>query len=162
MGTDFRIRDATAGDRLFLTDMLAEAANWTGDHRLDREAVLGRPDLSHYVSDWPASGEIGVIAETADLTVGACWLRFFTADDPGYGYVSADIPELSVAVAPAWRGQGVGRLLLRTLADRALKTGISQISMSVERANRAYQLYESEGYRVVERGHDADTMMVTL
>jgi GNAT superfamily N-acetyltransferase len=149
-------------DRPFLLDMLVEAANWSGDRQLDREAVLARPDLSHYVGDWPASGEIGVIAETENQAVGACWLRFFTADDPGYGYLSDDVPELSLAVAQAWRGRGVGRLLLRKIANRAAQNGINRICLSVERANRAHHLYESEGYVVVGRGPDADTMMVSL
>jgi GNAT superfamily N-acetyltransferase len=162
MGTGSRIRDATARDRPFLIEMLVEAANWTGDRRIDREAVLGRPDLSRYISNWPASQEIGAIAATAKLAVGACWLRFFASEGPGCGYVSDEVPELSLAVAPAWRGQGVGRLLLGRIADRAVATGLTRISLSVEIANPAHHLYESEGYVIVERGPDADTMMVTL
>jgi GNAT superfamily N-acetyltransferase len=162
MGKGFRLRDATAGDQLFLLDMLVEAANWTGDRQLDRETVRGRPDLFHYLADWPADGEIGQIAGADDHPIGACWLRYFTSEDPGYGYVSDDIPELSLAVTAAWRGQGVGRLLLRKTADRAARVGIARISLSVERANRAHHLYESEGYQVVERGPYADTMLVVL
>lgn len=162
MGTGFRFRDATGEDRPFLLEMLVEAANWSGDRHLDREAVLARPDLAHYVEDWPLSGEIGVIAAAEETAIGACWLRFFTADDPGYGYVSDDMPELSMAVAKPWRGRGVGRLLLRKTADRARKTGIARICLSVDRANRAHELYASEGYRVVERGGGADTMVLVL
>jgi hypothetical protein len=32
----------------------------------------------------------------------------------------------------------------------------------VERANQAHHLYESEGYQVVERGPDTDTMILEL
>lgn len=76
--------------------------------------------------------------------------------------MSDDVPELSMAVDKAWRGLGVGRLLLRRTADRARKAGIARICLSVERANRAHELYSSEGFRVVERGADADTMVVVL
>jgi GNAT superfamily N-acetyltransferase len=162
MGRGFRLRDATAGDQPFLLEMLVEAVNWAGDRRVDRDAVMARPDLFHYVANWPADGEIGQVAEAEDYAIGACWLRYFTSDDPGYGYVSDDVPELGLAVAAGWRGQSVGRLLLRKTADAAARAGITRISLSVERANRAHRLYESEGYQVVERGPDADTMMLVL
>jgi GNAT superfamily N-acetyltransferase len=162
MGKGFRLRDATAGDQPFLLDMLVEAVNWTGDRPVDGETVMSRPELFHYVANWPADGEIGQVAEAEDHSIGACWLRYFTSADPGYGYVSDAVPELSLAVASGWRGQGVGRLLLRKTADHASRAGITRMSLSVERANRAHHLYESEGYQVVERGPDADTMIVEL
>ena len=162
MGRGFRLRDASAGDQPFLLEMLIEAVNWSGDRQVDCETVMSRPDLFQYVADWPAEGEIGQVAEAEDYAIGACWLRYFTSDDPGYGYVSDDVPELSLAVTAGWRGQSVGRLLLRKTADVAARAGITRISLSVERANRAHRLYESEGYQVVERGPDADTMMVVL
>ncbi len=162
MRKGLRLRNATGQDRASLFDMLVEAVNWTGDRRVDREAVLGRRDLFHYVAEWPSDGEIGQVAEAEDHAIGACWLRYFTSEDPGYGFVSDDIPELSLAVSNTWRGQGVGRLLLRKTADRAGTAGIARISLSVERANQAHHLYESEGYQVVERGPDADTMILEL
>ena len=56
-----------------------------------------------------------MVAEAGGLPVGAAWLRFFPADDPGYGFVSADVPELSIGVAVLWRGRGIGRALLRAI-----------------------------------------------
>ncbi|MGW7072581.1 hypothetical protein ACWGII_29645 [Streptomyces sp. NPDC054855] len=44
-------------------------------------------------------------------------MRFFTEDEPAYGFVHADIPELAIGVVADWRGRGVGRALLRALAD---------------------------------------------
>ncbi len=162
MGRGFRLRDATAGDQPFLLEMLVEAINWAGGRKVERETVASRPDLFRYIADWPSEGEIGLVAIAEDNAVGACWLRYFTFENPGFGYVSDDVPELSLAVAPPWRGQSVGRLLLRKTAGVAARAGITRISLSVERANRAYRLYESEGYQVVERGPHSDTMMVVL
>jgi len=43
----------------------------------------------------------------------------FDADDPGYGFVAADIPEVAVAVVPDARGKGISAVLLAELAQVA-------------------------------------------
>jgi ribosomal protein S18 acetylase RimI-like enzyme len=66
-------------------------------------------------------------------------------------------------VASRWRGQGIGRALLRAIAERAMQAGIVQISLSVERKNFAQQLYLSEGYQIVDStGAQSDTMVKDL
>ncbi|MEP7026745.1 MAG: GNAT family N-acetyltransferase [Actinomycetota bacterium] len=92
--------------------------------------------------------------------IGAAWLRFLPADDPGYGFVAPDIPELTIGVAAPWRGRGAGRALLQAIAARAWSAGIQQISLSVERKNFAQRLYLSEGYQIVDSSdQQSDTML---
>lgn len=153
---------ATAKDSDFLLDMLVEAANWPPNRHLSRSTVAADPALARYIEGWPRPGDLGLIAHADGNPVGAAWLRMFTADNPGYGYVADDVPELSIAVVDRWRGCGVGRALLQEIAHRARSAGHRAISLSVERANPAHHLYVSEGYRVVERGLDADTLLVEL
>ena len=155
-------RAATAEDVNFLVDMLVEAFGWHPDRPWSRERVLAEPAFAHYVAGWPRPGDLGVVAESTGRPVGATWLRLFTDDDPGYGFVGPDVPELTIGVVPAWRGRGVGRALLRGLAVRARAEELARISLSVERANRAWALYRSEGYRVVASGRDSDTMVKDL
>lgn len=94
--------------------------------------------------------------------MGAAWLRYFPDTEPAYGFVRADIPELAIGVVAEARGRGVGRTLLRALADAARQRGIEHISLSVERANPAARLYLAEGYRVVDRRENSDTMVFDL
>ncbi len=93
--------------------------------------------------------DLGVIAEAGSEPAGAAWVRFFPADDPAYGFVGPDVPEVTIGVAAAWRGRGVGRTLLRAIAATAAEAGIGRISLSVERKNFARGLYLSEGFAVV-------------
>jgi ribosomal protein S18 acetylase RimI-like enzyme len=168
----FSIRTATAADLPFLTDMLIEAVNWHPLRDWDRARILSDPTLTHYVDGWPRPGDLGVVAVAAGTPVGtapvgaapvgAAWLRLLPADDPGFGFIAPDIPELTIGVAASWRGRGAGRALLRALVAGARAAGLSRISLSVERANRAQTLYEREGFVAVHHDTDSDTMVLTL
>lgn len=160
----FALRAAAADDVEFLVDMLVEAVNWNPDRpAVSRERTLADWWTAHYVAGWPRPGDVGVVAVDSDQRpIGAAWLRRFGADDPGYGFVDADVPELSAALVAPWRGRGVGRALIRELARRAAEAGLDRISLSVERANSARALYVREGFSLVESGPVSDTMVKAL
>lgn len=156
------VRAATAADASFLIEMLAAAAFWRPDGPPgSREDVLREPGLAHYVADWPRSGDLGVVAED-DQPVGAAWLRFFTADAPGYGFVDETVPEISMAVVGPRRGQGIGRGLLDALITVAREVGIPALSLSVEPDNHARRLYERVGFRTTGHHGGAVTMVLQL
>jgi ribosomal protein S18 acetylase RimI-like enzyme len=161
--TDVDIRPARPGDAEFLADMLVEAVNWPPERNLPREQIMADPALAHYVSGWMRRDDFGVVAvDQADQPVGAAWFRYLTAVDPGYGYVGDDVPELSLGVVEQWRRRGVGRALLRGGLDAARERGVRAVSLSVERANFAAQLYAAEGFRTVESLEDSDTMVAEI
>jgi hypothetical protein len=97
-GSSWSIRRATAEDGEFLVTMLMEAANWSPEwKRKSRRRILSDPRTAHYIAGWPREGDLGVIAEvrsqpTGPEPAGAAWIRFFPADDPGYGFVSPETP----------------------------------------------------------------------
>jgi GNAT superfamily N-acetyltransferase len=158
--TDFSIRTATSADTGFLVDMLVEAVNWLPERNWSREEIMANPALAHYVTGWMQPGEFGAIAvDQADRPVGAAWCRYLTAADPGYGYVSADVPELTIGVAESWRNRGVGRALLRAVLLVARRRGLRAVSLSVEQPNFAARLYASEGFRTIGSVDNADTMV---
>ncbi len=155
---EFRL--ATADDRPFLEQMLQEAAGWDPQRpRLTPAQVFADPQLAHYVHGWGRPEDLGVIAEVSGRPVGAAWIRRFSADDPGYGFVAEDVPELSIAVLAGWRGRGVGSRLLETVAAAAASRGVGVISLSVETTNPARALYASHGFREVSRAAGALTML---
>jgi GNAT superfamily N-acetyltransferase len=157
------IRPAVAADRDFLNDMLVAAVNWSPKWNQSRASILATPAIMHYVAGWPRPADLGLVAEAGGRRIGATWLRFLPASDPGYGFVAADVPELTIGVSAGWRGRGVGRALLRAVADEARVRGIQRISLSVERKNYARDLYLSEGYEVVDSSDaHSDTMVLAL
>lgn len=158
------VRPATAKDIDFLRAMTVEAAYW--DPSADRpsnEMVLSDPNISRYIDGFRRAGDFGLIAESEEREpVGAAWFRFFSHDDPAYGYVADDVPEVAIAVVAAWRGKGVGDRLLRELAACAHEAGLGGLSLSVSNANPARRLYERLGYRKHSFDGDSTTMLLNL
>jgi GNAT superfamily N-acetyltransferase len=94
--------------------------------------------------------------------VGAAWYRLFTRDEPGYGFVDEQTPEISIAVVPNKRGGGHGSQLLEALIQRARDDGYKALSLSVEPDNPALKLYERLGFRKVGETGGSWTMKVDL
>src|SRR3712207_4817044 len=126
--------------------MVVAAVNWPADRDWSRERVMSDPALAHYIAGWMRPGDLGVVADApTGAPIGAAWIRYLPADDPGYGYVRDDVPELTIGVRAEWRGRGVGRALLRAVLAAARDAGAPAVSLSVERANPAGRLYAAEG-----------------
>ena len=139
------IRPAGTQDIPFMRDMLRHAyyARW------GTEADV---PLERYVAGWGRPGDTALVAIDEFQPVGVAWYRVFPEDEPGYGFVDEDTPELTIAIVPSRRGKGLGEQLLTALLDQARVEGRSEISLSVEPDNPAIRLYEQHGFaRVGER-----------
>lgn len=158
------IQPASAADSHFLQRMLVVAADWRpGTSSRPVEVILSDPELAHYVVGWPQPTDFGVIADDrTGRSIGAAWCRFFSTDDPGYGFVSPDVPEVSVGVVAEARGAGVGRALMAALIDEARRRSIERLSLSVEVDNYAKSLYTDLGFVVVDEAGGAATMVRSL
>lgn len=65
-----------------------------------------------------------------------------------------------LSVLPDWRGRGVGRQLLRAVADWARAHGCCKLTLEVLDHNlRARGLYESEGFRPPDMGRPGEQML---
>ena len=151
-----QVRPATADDADLLVRALAIAADWRPGAPVRTPAeVLADPVLAAYLAGWPGAGERGVVAVDG-TPLGAAWWRFLPG---GYGFVRADVPEVSVGVLPEHRGRGAGTALLRALAASAEADGLAGLSLSVERDNPAVRLYRRLGFVEVAGDQGALTML---
>jgi ribosomal protein S18 acetylase RimI-like enzyme len=123
--------------------------------------VFDDPHLSCYFDDFgDRAGDIAMCAEatpgegtdagTAGEVVGIAWCRVLGGDAPGYGHWDEATPEVALAVAPEWRGHGIGTRLLDGLCAHAARAGWRHLSLSVQRDNRARHLYARAGFRPVQ------------
>jgi ribosomal protein S18 acetylase RimI-like enzyme len=146
--------------------MLYEAVNWHDDGAEERpslETMLAVPENARYVDDWGRAGDVALFAlDRRDEPIGAVWMRRFSSNAPGYGYVADDVPELAIAVYPEFRSNKVGTLLLGSLIARADRDEVRAISLSVHPENPAKRLYIRHGFEVVaDHGH-ALTLLLEL
>jgi len=114
------------------------------------------PRLQCYWAGFGRAGDSGFVAQVGDEPIGIAWTRVMGG---GYGHVDDDTPELSIAVVPERRGQGIGTQLLDALLESLTQAGYQSVSLSVQQANPAVRLYKRFGFTVV-RVHDAEYIMV--
>ena len=134
------IRNGSPADVPFMRSMLAHAYAWRVN-ALDADIPLTR-----YVDNWGRAGDLALIAHETGNRVGAAWFRLFTADEPGYGFVDEQTPELSISVVPSRRRHGVGQELLDALLGKAKAAGHAAVSLSVENDSPAVAFYERNGF----------------
>ena len=149
------IRHAGTQDIPFMRDMLRHAyyARW------GTEADV---PLERYVAGWGRPGDTALVAIDEFQPVGVAWYRLFPEDEPGYGFVDEDTPELTIAIVPSRRGKGLGEQLLAALLDEARAQGRTEISLSVEPDNPAIRLYEHHGFAKTGERAGAWVMLATL
>lgn len=143
------IRRGGRSDVRFLRDMLHHAYYWR-----ERAPGEGPGPVALYVKGWGRPGDTALIAMEDGFPVGAAWYRLFRREQPGYGFIDEETPELAIAVVPSRRGRGIGDALLEALFERARADGFSALSLSVEAGNEALcAFYERHGFeRVSDRG----------
>jgi HAD superfamily hydrolase (TIGR01509 family) len=153
----YRIREAGPSDEPLLEAMLELAMGWR-----ERGAPPPvAPELTDlYVAGFGRPGDGGAVAEEVKGgPVGAAWFRIFDPNRPGYGFVAAGVPELSLAVVPEHRRRGLGRDLVEHALRQAKEAGHRQVSLSVEPDNPALRLYERLGFERVGKSGGSWTLI---
>jgi GNAT superfamily N-acetyltransferase len=164
VSTTFITRPWQPDDVPFLWDMLYESIHLRDGQATPPRSIVEEPGLAHYLAEFGREGDDAQIAmsgvsavsgEDGARPIGAAWCRRMSADDPGYGFVDDDIPELGTAVVAEWRGRGVGTRLIRELIGRN-----PTMSLSVDDDHdRAKVLYERLGFVDVGGEGTARTML---
>lgn len=159
----FLIRTLTHTDEPVLWEMLYYALHVPDGHEPFPKEITSEPEIARYVLDWGKTNDDGFAAldPVTQRPLGAVWIRLFASDNPGYGYVDDCTPELSIAILPRYRNQGLGTGLLNRMIDEAGKQ-YAGLSLSVGSANPAKRLYERLGFEVIDQEGTSVTMLKRL
>ena len=144
----YMIRELKSSDQEFLFEMLYQSIYVAPNSPPPDRNIINVPEIRKYVENWGKEGDFGYIAinDISGKNIGAIWLRYFDAENKGYGYISDNIPELGISLDNSWRGQGVGTKLMNNLLSYT-RNKIDSISLSVDPDNPAVKLYERFDFR---------------
>lgn len=161
VGEDFAAALDKTGNEVVRSEVVPEDAADEAEH--DSRTVKSA-DNAESAGESPAVG--GADEVTAASTASSTAADLTPTDDQmpftGYGWVAADIPELSMAVLPDHQGQGIGGALLDTVCALARMSGFPAVSLSVEDGNGAAKLYADHGFVSVGRNGDSDVLVRKL
>jgi ribosomal protein S18 acetylase RimI-like enzyme len=147
---DFSIRKIKSSDTSVLKEMLYHAIFVPEGAPKPAPDIVEQPELKRYIVGWRYPEDMGFVAVADQRVIGAAWTRRWSSDNPGYGFVDEHTPELSIAVLPGYRGQGIGTKLLARLFQELQDLGVKSVSLSVDLRNPAVRLYERFGFTIAE------------
>ena len=98
------------------------------------------------------------MAEVDGKVVGAVWTRVMN----DYGHIADGIPSLAISLYKDYRGQGIGTDLLREMLQLLKRDGYPQVSLSVQKANYALQMYLKAGFKVLKETEEEYLMVCTI
>lgn len=145
MPSETVIRDATIEDAAAMRAMIADLARETIG---DRQDVLTVEEMRRYGFGDDKSFESIVAVRGGDVVATALYYDEFSTWRGRKGLYILDI-----YVAPAARGQGLGRRLVAEIAQRAAARGAAYVKLAVDQENhKAVKFYEMLGF--AESAHD--------
>ena len=153
---NYRIREIEKTEISLLDDFLYEAIFIPEGVTPPPKDIIEDEELQIYVKDFGKyKDDICFVAEVEGKVVGAVWLRVI--DD--YGHIDDDPPSLSISVYKGYRNLGIGKALIKNVLEELKKSGYKKTSLSVQKANYAFEIYIKAGYFVYEE-REEDYIMV--
>ncbi len=146
----------------FLREMLFEALFVPEDKKPFPKSIIDSPEISKYIKNWDNSDDFGLIAHFNKELIGAIWGRLFIESNKGYGFIDINTPELTMAIKDKYRNQGIGTKLLEEFIILARSKGHKNLSLSVDKRNKAVSFYQRAGFEIVDELETAYTMSKRL
>ncbi|MBR5655861.1 MAG: GNAT family N-acetyltransferase [Prevotella sp.] len=152
----YSIREIRAEEIPLLDDFLYEAIYIPPGTPAPPRSILQEEALQVYVRDFGQKPDDKCLVAEADGTVvGAVWTRIMH----DYGHVDDHTPSLAIALYPDYRGQGIGTALMTRMLEWLRQSGYQQVSLSVQKDNRAVLLYQRVGFQTI-LDHDSEYLMI--
>ena len=146
------IRTIRPEELTLLDDFLYEAIFVPDGVAAPPRSIIEQEDLQVYIRDFgQMPDDRCLVAETDGKIVGAVWVRVMN----DYGHIDDNTPSLAISLFKDYRNRGIGTELLQRMLDLLREKGYSQVSLSVQKANYALQMYRKAGFEVIaDRGEE--------
>lgn len=153
---DYTIRKIQRQEYSLLDNFLYEAIFIPKDIEPPPKTIITSPELQVYVErfgefkdDW------GFVAEVNGKIIGAVWVRIIN----DYGHIDNETPSLAISLYKEYRGFGIGTAMIKEILALLKSHGYKQVSLSVQKANYAANLYLKVGFEII-RENEEEYIMV--
>ena len=142
-----------------LNDFLYEAIFIPEGVPAPPRSIIENEDLQVYVRDFGKKADDRcLVAEIDGRIVGAVWTRVMN----DYGHIADNTPSLAISLYKDFRNRGIGTELLREMLQLLRQDGYRQVSLSVQKANYAFRMYQKAGFEVLKEKEEEYLMRCDL
>ena len=142
---DYQIREIRENEYSILSDFLYEAIYIPEGMEKPPKSIIEQPELQVYITDFGKADDWCLVAEVKEKIVGAVWARIM--DD--YGHIDDKTPSLAISLYEEYRSLGLGTALMKEMLQFLRSKGYKQVSLSVQKANYAVNMYRKLGFEVI-------------
>ena len=153
------IREIKPEEITLLNDFLYEAIFIPEGVPAPPKSIIENEDLQVYVRDFGKKADDRcLVAEVDGRIIGAVWTRVMN----DYGHIADGIPSLAISLCKDYRHQGIGTELLREMLQLLRRDGYQQVSLSVQKENYAFLMYQKAGFKVLKETEEEYLMIFEL
>ena len=156
---EYTIRKMTVPEYPLLSDFLYEAIFILVGIRPPPRDIIASPELQIYIERFGASkGDFALVAEIERKIVGAVRVRIMN----DYGHIDDETPSLAISLHKEYRGKGLGTNMMKEMLSLLKTHGYKRVSLSVQKANYAAEMYRKIGFEIIKENEDEWIMVCNL
>lgn len=153
---EYTIRKMTVPEYPLLSDFLYEAIFIPEGIKPPPRDIIASPELQIYVERFGAlKDDFALVAEIERKIVGAVWVRIMN----DYGHIDDETPSLAISLYKEYRGQGIGSNMMKEMLSLLKTHGYKHVSLSVQKANYAAEMYRKIGFEIIKENGDEWIML---
>lgn len=153
---EYTIRKMTVPEYPLLSDFLYEAIFIPEGIKPPPRDIIASPELQIYVERFGAlKDDFALVAEIEGKIVGVVWVRIMN----DYGHIDDETPSLAISLYKEYRGQGIGSNMMKEMLSLLKTHGYKRVSLSVQKANYAAEMYRKIGFEIIKENGDEWIML---
>lgn len=154
--TDYIIRPLLPEETHLLREFLYEAIYIPEGIVPPSRGIVDLPELKVYIENFGSrKDDCCLVAETEGKVAGAVWTRIMN----DYGHVDDETPSLSISLYKEYRNRGIGKQLLLEMLQLLGNKGYNRVSLSVQKANYATNIYLDLGFKIIKETEEEFIML---
>lgn len=153
---EYSIRKMTVSEYPMLNDFLYEAIFIPDGIEPPPRNIITSPELQIYVDRFgELKDDFALVAEVEKKIIGAVWVRIMN----DYGHIDDKTPSLAISLYKEYRGQGIGTDMMKEMLSLLKTHGYKRVSLSVQKANYAAEMYRKIGFEIIKENGDEWIML---